>query len=210
MIVPLELNLLAMRRGYLSPELAMGWRIGQYVTEFFSDLEQVRIAAKDEGDAALGLSMMYRKNLLSSPVTIARAPRPWDFLAYHYPTGTTLQIDTVRDLVELPAEIRKLEALFEYGEAKAARPDRSSFAIRRYRIAVDDLIARLLSHPVEQYCQIRESRVRFLREATNRKNDPLHCRFCNRAFHKNEMVDFEGVICCAPCSGIEPAWLEWT
>jgi hypothetical protein len=190
MIVPLELNLLAMRRGYLSPQLALGWRIGGYIIEFFSNLEQVRIAAKKEGDAALGLSMMCQKSRFSFPVTIAKGQRPWDFLAYHYPTGTTLQFITVSNLVELPAGARKLEAFFKDGDSNPVRSEAARSAIGLYRAAIDGLIARVLSRPVDQYCQIRESRLRLLGTGKNPENQPLRCRLCDRPFPRSKLMDF--------------------
>ncbi|WP_456386929.1 hypothetical protein [Desulfolithobacter sp.] len=44
MLVPMESQCLTLRKGYLTPELAIGWRIGKYVEEFFDGLEEVGIA----------------------------------------------------------------------------------------------------------------------------------------------------------------------
>lgn len=55
MLVPMELHNLTLKRGYLSPELAIGWRIGKYVEEFFDGLEDVGIAAARDDDAILAL-----------------------------------------------------------------------------------------------------------------------------------------------------------
>ena len=45
MLVPLDLAALAWKQSHLSPELALGWRLGRHAHECFDGLEQVRIAA---------------------------------------------------------------------------------------------------------------------------------------------------------------------
>jgi formylmethanofuran dehydrogenase subunit E len=204
MLVPLELSIIANKCGYLSPELALGWCIGKYIDEFFNGLDDTRIAAKEEDDASLGLSMMCQKNRFPFPVTIARGCRPWDFLAYHYMTGTVLQFKTVAEYVELPEEIKRLTNWFADSDPVAA-----SRAVNRYHAAMEELIRHILNNPVEKYCRIVELRFRLLGIHTGDFRQELQCRKCGHVFRKNKLLDSDGTICCAECAGFEPSWLTW-
>jgi len=87
--------------GHLSPDLAIGWQIGKYVHEFFDGLQEVRIAADAEGDAAFALSYLSREHGCYGQVTVTETPRPWDFLFYHVVTGTALHFTLIRKHIEL-------------------------------------------------------------------------------------------------------------
>ena len=96
MLVPLELHCLTLQKGYLSPELAIGWQIGKYVEEFFDGLEEVGIAAARDDDAVLALSYLTRQHGHPGQVIVPEAARPWDFLFYHLTTGTRLGFTLIR------------------------------------------------------------------------------------------------------------------
>jgi hypothetical protein len=51
MLLPMELSVLAHNKGYVSPELAMGWRVGTYIREFFSGLQDILVATTHTNDA---------------------------------------------------------------------------------------------------------------------------------------------------------------
>jgi len=205
MIVPIELSLVAMRKGYLSPQLTLGWRIGGYIEEFFDGLGQVRLAAGKQGDAALGLTVMCQRRNDALPITVALGARPWDVLAFHYLSGTALKFTAVHRLVDLPKEVRELEYRFEDRNTAIAQA-----AVRIYRAYLDQLVVRLLNLPVEKYCRIEESRVRIFSIGSNPIAESRVCGLCCRSYPRNELVECDGVVCCVTCSGMEPSWLQWT
>lgn len=201
MLIPLELDILAKRCGNLSPGLALGWRIGGFIQEYFNDLEDARIAALTEGDASLALSMMCRKNRFPFPVTIATEKRPWDFLVYHYLTGTVLQFKTVPDYNVLHEKPYWPEDFAD--EAAALRAEHA--CVR----ANDKLIIRILNNPVETYCRIVETRVLFLGREENKGPGQLRCCCCRSIFTRDKLLDSDGCVLCIPCAGLEPSWFEW-
>lgn len=204
MLVPIELQSLSLPDGHLSPEFALGWRIGTYVREFFSGLDDVRLAAASDTDAARALSRLRPKAPFQCPVTIAIGQRPWDFLAFHYPTGTALRFLAVPNRTELPAVVKELEPLFRSQDRSL-----SLRAIRCYRAAIDLLIARILKNRVEDCCRIEEIRVRFLGVGTVTPRPVLRCRRCGAMLPAARLLETEGTICCAYCAGFEPSWLNW-
>ena len=205
MLIPLELNILAMRRGYLSPELALGWCVGTYLTDFFCTLEDIRIAARKDDDAALGLRIMSQKNQFPFPITIANGNCSWDFLAYHYSTGTVLQFKLASDRIKMPIAFQRLQKDFTHAD-----PTVSSSAITLYQSVLNELIVRILSNPLDRYCRITETRIRFLAQTIKGTKEKLHCRLCDCLSSKSELVDSDGVVCCILCAGLEPSWFEWT
>lgn len=48
------------RKGYLSPELAIGWKVGQYAAEFFDGLENITVIADNNNDALIALRQQMR------------------------------------------------------------------------------------------------------------------------------------------------------
>ncbi len=204
MLVPIELNILARKRGYLSPELALGWRVGGYAREFFGNLEDIRIAVADNDDAKLGLELMCRKLQFAFPPVLSKKPGDWDFLICHDATGTVLEIRTLAEKVNLPNSALGLERNFNH-ENFGCR----NSSVERYRIALDSLILDILNTPLENYCRIIEKRYRIL--GPGHDGDPLklRCRRCTQIFPRRKLVEISGVICCIDCSGLEKSWFEW-
>jgi len=192
----MELHSLTQKRGYLSPELVIGWQIGKYVTEFFDGLEEVGIAAVRADDAALALSQLTRQHGHPGQVIVPETARPWDFLFYHHTTGTQLGFTLIRHRIRLPQGIRDLE------------PDLSvdnPTAVKIYQDSLDLLVKSLLSQPVISFSQIRQIRCRrLLVNADGNQQTP--CQRCGHLTSVHKLWDIEGDICCPSCSGLEPDW----
>ena len=198
MLVPMELHSLTLKRGYLSPELAIGWQIGKYVAEFFDGLEEVEIAAASDDDAALALSHLTRQHGHPGQVIVQETTRPWNFLFYHLTTGTLLGFTLIRQRTRLPQEIRDLE------------PDLSvdnPAVVEIYQAGLDLLVKTILSRPVTSFCRIRQVRCRRLLPMGSTKQ--IGCCRCGRPTPVHKAWDIEGDICCPSCSGLEPAWYTY-
>ncbi len=199
MLVAMELHNLTQRRGYLSPELAIGWQIGKYVAEFFDGLEEVGIAAASDNDAVLALSHLTRQYVHSGQVIVPDTSRPWDFLFYHLTTGTLLDFTLIRKRTRLPKRIRDLE------------PDLSvdnPAVVETYQASLDLLVKSILVRPVTSFCQIHQVRCRRLLPMEN-GNQQTGCCHCGRPISAYKAWDVEGDICCPSCSGLEPAWYTY-
>jgi len=195
----MELHNLTQRRGYLSPELAIGWQIGKYVEECFDGLEEVGIAAARDDDAVLALSHLTRQHGFSGQVIVPETAKSWDFLFYHLTTGTLLGFTLIRQRIRLPQEIRDLE------------PDLcvdNPAVVKKYRAGLDLLVKSILSEPVTSFCQIRQVRCRRLQSMGN-SNQLTSCHRCGCPTPLNNAWDIEGDICCLSCSGLEPAWYTY-
>ena len=198
MLVPLELyNLTRKRTGYLSPDLAIGWKIGTYVKELFDGLQEVRMAVAVEDDAAFALSHLSRDDEHFDRITVPDTPRPWDFLFYHTITGTVLNFTLIRKHVELPENLRSLQSrLFE------GRPE----VVEKYRVGLDLLVSSILKREVDSFSIIRRIRCRRLLHAP-RYSGSIRCFCCGIPVPVRNAWDIEGQMRCQACSGLELAWI---
>lgn len=199
MLVPIELYCLIQKKGYLSPDLAIGWQIGKYVEEFFDGLRDVKIAVAVEGDAALSLSYLSRGPGAAGKITVSEIFRPWDFLFYHTITGTVLNFTLIRKYIELPQDLRSLEP--DLALDKAA-------ALRKYRAGIDSLVVNILKRPADSFSVIREIRCRPLLRR-HEDNSTILCYRCGKQVPVSQAFDIEGQICCQDCSTLEPEWLAY-
>jgi len=199
-IVPLEMSCLAMRKGYASPELVIGWRIGNYVREFFGGLDDVLVAVRRGSDAALALSLMTRSRGSCGAVAVVNDERPWDFLFYHSLTGTMLQFSLVPERTELSPDIRSLEPML-------SRKNPRVMAV--YHSAVEKLAKSMILEPVESFCSIREIRCRPFYVNENKSLSKLRCPRCGSLEAGSNLWDVDGVTCCLSCSGLENSWFDW-
>jgi hypothetical protein len=195
----MELHSLTQRKGYLSPDLAIGWQIGKYVAEFFDGLEEVEIAAACDNDATLALSHLTRQHGNPGQVIVPESTRPWDFLFYHLTTGTMLGFTLIQQRTHLPKGIRDLEPALSVDNPTT---------VEIYQAGLDLLIKSLLSQPVTSFSQIHQIRCRRLQVMENSKQQP-HCQRCGCLTSIHKLWDIEGEICCPSCSGLEPAWYTY-
>ncbi len=196
MIVPMDLYSLVQRKGYLSPEMAIGWKIGTYVAEYFDDLSDVGVAAVSDNDAVLALLHLIQGNGYPGRIVVPKSARPWDFLFYHLTTGTQLSFTLIRKRTELPQKIRELEAeLCEHNHDE----------LERYQASLDFLIKSILREPVTSFSLIRQSRCRRL-HIQNEEGHLIHCHHCGSLIPPDRAWDVEGDICCLSCAGLEPVW----
>lgn len=199
MLVPIELYSLSQRMGYLSPDLAIGWQIGKYAQEFFDGLQEVRIAAAAEGDAAFALSYMSREQTYPGRITMSDTSRPWDFLFYHAITGTVLNFTLIRKYIELPQGLRSLEPHLAMDKPAV---------VEIYRTGLDLLVESILKRSVNSFSMIRQIRCRPLLQ-TSGDNGTIRCCHCGKLASIRNAWDTEGQICCQACSGLEPAWFTY-
>lgn len=200
MTVPIELLNLTRRIGHLSPYLAVGWKIGTYVAEYFDGLRDVRLAAAEEGDAACALSYLCHVHDCHEEVTVAGTPRPWDFLSYHPATGTVLQFVLVRKQVELSRYLKSLEPCLA-----GDKPD----LVKIYRTGLDLQVEFILNSSLESFCMIHRRRYRSLHDAPPGIG-AVFCRRCGNPTPIRESWEVEGQICCRTCSGLELSWIRST
>ncbi len=198
MLVPIELYSLTQRKGYLSPDLAIGWQIGKYVEGFFDGLQEVRIAAAAEGDAAFALSYLSREHGYPGRITVPDTSRPWDFLFYHTITGTVLHFTLIRKYIELPQGLRALEPHLAMDKPAV---------VKIYRTGLDLLVESILKRSVDSFSMIRQIRCRALHAPGD--NGTTRCCRCERPTSVHNAWDIEGQICCQACSGLEPDWFTY-
>lgn len=189
MLVPLDLAALAWRQNHLSPELALGWRLGRFAHDRFCDLSAVRIAAArvhPHTEAALARLARFPE---AGAVLIPAGPRPWDLLFVHEPTGTALKAIFIRRMLSLPAQ-EDIEA--------------GDLALHRYQGQVTGLVGEIVEGELNSFCVVTESRFRVL--AGNPKRARACCPWCRRE-SPDLLLEVEERVCCPVCSGLEPAWL---
>lgn len=196
MLVPIDLHIMTQRRGYLSSDLALGWRIGKYIEEFFDTLGEVKIAATHDDDAAMALSYLARQQKYPEHVIVSKPPKAWDFLFYHITTGTLLSIALHKHLTTLSQTILDIQH---------ALATEGSTAVERYRKNHNSVIKAILNQPITTFCHIRQIRCRRL---LSRKDDnrQITCSHCGHLLPLHEAWDIEGDTCCFSCTTLEPAW----
>ena len=107
MLLPLDLAALAWRHSHLTPELALGWRLGRHAHEWFDGLDRVRIAATGHEHTLTALRRLARFPEPGAVVQPA-GPRPWDMLFLHEPTGTALKSVCISRRISLPRPLGSL------------------------------------------------------------------------------------------------------
>lgn len=192
--VPLDLAVLARKNNQLTAELAIGWRLGRHAHDWFDGLDRVRIAATGHYDTLAALRRVTRFPETGA-VVWPIAPRPWDMLFFHEPTGTALKIVCIRQRTTLPPTIRELEDKLDCGG-----PDIS----RRYQDGIAALVDEIVTGDLAGFCLVSEIRCRVL--GLDETKRPVRCPWCLAADIAH-LVEVDGRICCPACAGLEPDWL---
>lgn len=193
-LVPLELAVLAQRNNRLTPELAVGWRLGRHACDWFDGLDQVRIAATGHDDTLAALRRLARYPEAGA-VTRPEDPRPWDMLFLHQPTGTALRVVCIRRRIGLPSASSERENGPACGDPETTR---------RHQDALTALVGEIVTGDLAGLCLVDEIRCRVLDLA--RTKHPLRCPWC-LATRRSHLLEVDGRICCPSCSGLEPGWL---
>lgn len=196
MIVPLELYGLSLRKGYLSPELVIGWRIGVSMREMFDGLADIRITVARDNDALLALSWLAQKNGQPRPIPLAGRRTAWDFLCYHPPTESLVKYVLIR------RRSRPCEWMAGLAPLLGSEPS----LLREFcQQEVDKQICFLLEQPVNDFAVVRQSRYRpFPMIEGDRRKRPCHS--CGRLLCKDQLWEIEGDISCSECLGVESSW----
>ncbi|MBU0967066.1 MAG: hypothetical protein KKA54_11885 [Proteobacteria bacterium] len=193
MLVPLELSALAARCGWLSPELAVGWRLARQAMDFFDGLDQVRIAATGYADTINALRALARYPK-QGDVIIPSRPVPWDILFFHRITGTVLKVVLIRKHITLPRELRCIVDDL---------PHCSPESLCRYQEILDVLVHGIIRDDLERFCHITEIRCRVLSSAA--AQTPHSCPWC-QSRNPPTLFEQDGRICCPACSVLGQLW----
>ncbi len=199
MIIPIELQRIVLRKGYLSPEITLGWRLADYLRDFFGGLELLRVLVARDGDALLSLRVMaswYH----AEPIQVATSNRGWDFLVYHPATGTLLGVTRAPERTDLPRQVETLEPALAEGDLGAQL---------RYQRTVTKLVDHLLDAPFEQLCRIDEHRLRRIAGGRAAPSAPkIRCRRCGNPVRRSRLWELDGVLCCLTCTGMSAQWFD--
>lgn len=195
MLLPLDLAALAWRHSHLTPELALGWRLGRHAHEWFDGLDRVRIAATGHAHTLTALRRLAR---FPEPGAVVQPTglRPWDMLFLHEPTGTALKVICVKSRTTLPLAIRELEEQLACGDSEI---------MRRYQDGLTALVGEIVTGDLAGFCLVSEIRSRILNlDETKRPN---RCPWC-LAMEPARLLEMDGRVCCPKCAGLEPGWLN--
>lgn len=194
MLLPLDLAALAWRHSHLTPELALGWRLGRHAHEWFDGLDRVRIAATGHAHTLTALRRLAR---FPEPGAVVQPtkPRPWDMLFLHEPTGTALKVICINRRTTLPRAIRELEQQLECGDPEINR---------RYQNGITALVGEIVTGDLAGFSLVSESRYRTL--AVEKTKLPARCPWC-MATDFAHLVEVDDRLCCPACAGLEPGWL---
>lgn len=190
MLVPLDLAALAWKQCRLTPELALGWRLGRHAHDCFNGLNRVRIAATGHVQTLAALERLAR---FPEPGRVFRptGARPWDMLFWHEPTATALKVVCIRRRTTLPASEKRQE-------------EKHPLAMNRTQETVDGLVNDIVNGDLASLCVVSEIRSRVL--DVEKSKLPASCPWCqSRSFDR--LVEVDGRIGCPACSGLEPDWL---
>lgn len=194
MLLPLDLAALAWRQSHLTPELALGWRLGRHAYEWFDGLDRVRIAATGHEHTLTALRRLAR---FPEPGAVVKptGPRPWDMLFLHEFTGTALKVVFVNRRTTLPLAIRGLEGQLDCGDPEI---------MRRYQDGLTALVGEIVTGDLASFCLVSEISYRIL--TVEKIKLPARCPWC-LAVDLNHLVEVDELIRCPVCAGLEPAWL---
>ncbi len=200
MLVPIELHLLSQRHGHLSPELAIGWRIGSYLREIFQDLSQLRIVVDGWPDAHFALASMSGAGAIPGEVTASGGDPEWDLLAYDPRGGRLTRVVIQEDYRDLPPDAVLLERRLN---------QKSPFDIAAYHNRLSGLIKGILSAPIDDVFEVQTQRCQPLAKQTPDAQDGLCCDVCQGCADIQDLWVVDNRIRCTGCAGLEPGWGRW-
>lgn len=194
MLLPLDLAALAWRHSHLTPELALGWRLGRHAHEWFDGLDRVRIAATGHEHTLTALQRLAR---FPEPGAVVQptGPRPWDMLFLHEPTGTALKVVRINRRTTLPLAIRELEDQLGCGDPEITR---------RYQDGLTALVGEIVTGDLTGFCLVSEIRYRTFDLDEEKRS--ARCPWCLAA-QPSPLVEVDARVCCPACAGLEPGWL---
>ena len=195
MLLPLDLAALAWRHSDLTPELALGWRLGRYAHDWFDGLDRVRIAATGHPHTLAALQRLAR---FPKPGMVVQPTgfRPWDMLFFHEPTGTALKVVCISKRIRLPLSIRELAEQLDWGDPEITQS---------YQDELTALVGESVTDDPAIFCRVSEIRCLILDlDETKRPN---RCPWCP-ALEPTRLLEVDGRICCPECAGLEPDWLN--
>jgi len=193
MLVPLDLAALAWKQSHLSPELALGWRLGRHAHDCFDGLDRVRIAATGHDHTLAALERLTR---FPEPGVVSRpaGARPWDMLFFHEPTATALKVVCIRRRTTLSSTAHEREDKMNGVDPTVAD---------RCQTELDELVDNIVNGDLAGLCFVQEIRCRVL--DVKKRKLPASCPWCQaRSF--NRLIEVDDHICCPACSGLEPTW----
>jgi len=188
-------------RTRLTPGALLGWRVAEYLREFFDGLDGVRVAAPEGSDQAAALRDVRTESGLPLDLVHSASGRGWDALAYHPATGTVLEFHSGLVPHGLPADRDAAgePAGFEQEQHEDDEDDED-------RAATALLVRRLVELPLERCCRIRE-RVVVRSRCTGEGGTAIRCHRCGAPVARSDRWQDQSVLCCPACTGLEPCWV---
>lgn len=221
MSVPLEVNVLALRCGCLSPGVILGWKIWEQAKVFFGDLENLAIAARGNSDAARALSQLSQARRNPFPINISEGERPWDFLLADLAGRKALAVtlrgrlgillgktDQVAKGCSGTSPIFSQSVLNAYTDTDEADriPDFAKGMLDDIRDEIGNHIETLIEIPLEAIAETAEILFLPLETSPEYRGSKYHCRGCRTYNPKEECLEINGEVFCIACSGLEPSW----
>ena len=193
MTIAAELSDLTRSHGRLAPGFALGWRVAEYLREFFDGLDGVRVAAPAGTEQAAALRQVRTESRLPLDLVQTEIGRGWDALAYHPATGTVLEINAGLTCGRLTTRSGATP-----GAPHLPKDGDEEDQLRLARFLLDE--------PVEHCCRIVERLVVRSRHA-GADGAAIPCRRCGGMTERRDIWNVNGIPCCANCTGLDPSWI---
>ena len=198
MYVDIELKIIADRYGFLSPDLAVGYRAAVLAREQFDGLDDLYALTYCDNGASYALTQMLNKDMARPRVSRRDLGRSL-FVFFHVPTQTVLRTELITRYFAPPLCIAAVEKTLRSGAPL------DEYAIQRYRDYIDNVIHTILSQDVFAVKCFR------CRRAYLGRTELHHFRPCDRCgadVRQNRLYDVEGFIVCPVCASVLPAWFD--
>jgi len=199
MLVPLELKIIADRYGYLSPDVAIGYRAAAHARTHFDGAENLwgLVFCNDAG--CYPVHWLLESGRAAGRVVHQDVGR-YQFVFLHKPTLTVLNVLAHTQALSLPPCGRCIEDSVRTGGGEGAWGT--------YAELIENMVGSIMVASADELFALSTYRCRPAFAGTEGLLRLIKCQRCRNAVRQDRLYDVEGFILCAACAGVAPAWFD--
>jgi len=199
MLVPLELKTIADRYGFLSPDIAIGYRAAAHARDYFGGVEELRGMAFCNDGGCFPVRRLLEGGRDTGRV-IHQDIGQYRFVFIHKPTLTVLNALAHMRVLTLPPCGQCIEDRVRTGGGEDT--------LGIYAGLIEDMVGRIVTASADELFALSTYRCRPAFAGANGLLRFLKCQRCKNAVRQDRLYDVEGFILCPVCAGVAPSWFN--
>lgn len=201
MLVPLELKAIADRHGFLSPDIAIGYRAAAHAREHFDGVEDLRCLVFCNGSGCHAVRCLLHADETGVEV-IHHDIGQYRFVFMHEPTQTVLNALARTQVMKMSPCGSEIEDQLRNGGCL----DQGAWVV--YAELVESMVYRIVAQSVHELFSLNMYRCRPAFSGAGGLLRFLDCQRCGNVVRQDRLYDVEGFVLCAHCAAVLPSWFE--